>query len=234
MSGSTVAVISWDDKLRLGDAATGEIKAVLATPGQPKGVALSPGRPSQRAVATGSHVLIVHGSEVAKSLEAAWGPTCVDASADGSLIAVGGKDKKVHFFTVAADGTLAPDGETKECGGEITVVGFSPDGSMVAAGDALREVRLYSSGAGKEAIKTSKWMNHTTRVTGLKWSPDGRHIATVSIDRRLCVWDPTSDVAKLSIDLAHPQPFAAVAWADATTVWTLGQDGIATRRVLTL
>jgi len=234
VSGGELAVISWDDKLRIGDAVSGAIRATLPLPGQPKGVAVSEVRHSQRIVVTGAAVIVFHGATVAATVDAPWAPTCVDVTVDGSLVAVGGKDKKIHFFRVAADGALTADGETKECTGELSVVGFSPDGTLVAGGDAVREVRLYSTAAGKETLKSSRWMNHTTRVTGLKFSPDGRYIATVSTDRRLCIWDPAADAPKLSIDLANPVPFAGVVWADATTIWTLGVDGVATRRVLTL
>jgi WD repeat-containing protein 1 (actin-interacting protein 1) len=234
VAGGEMAVISWDDKLRIGDAVTGAIRATLPLPGQPKGVAVSEARPTQRVVVTGAAVLVFNAGALAATVDAPWAPTCVDVTADGSLVGVGGKDKKIHFFHAAADGSLTADGETKECTGELSVVGFSPDGSLVAGGDAVREVRLYSTAAGKETLKSSRWMNHTTRVTGLKFSPDGRFIATVSTDRRLCVWDPATDAPKLSVDLANPVPFAGVVWADPTTIWTLGVDGVATRRVLTL
>jgi len=102
----------------------------------------------------------------------------------------------------------------------------------VAAGDALREVRLYTSAG--EALISGRWMAHTTRVTGLKWSPSGSKIASVSTDRRLCIWDPSSESVLKAFDLAHPQPFAGVLWASEEVLWTLGTDGVAARRVLTL
>lgn len=234
--GAELAVGAWDDKLRVGDAATGELKATIALPGQPKGIAIHPANPAIKFVATTSAIVIVSGSAVSGApIAAPWNPTCIDISADGSILAVGGKDKKVHVYKVAAaDGALTPDGETAEFGAEISVVGISPDGKQIAAGDGLREVRLYGSGEGKPGIRVSRWMNHTTRVTGLKWSPDGRHIATVSTDRRLCVWVPEADAPKVSIDLAYPQPYAGVTWADNNTIWTLGTDGVMVRKVLAL
>jgi WD40 repeat protein len=231
--GGEVAVVSWDDKLRIGEAASNALKAAVAMPGQPKGIAVAASNPKIKVVVTGSAIVVVDGAAAPVSTPAVFGPTCVDISADGSVVAVGGKDRKIHVYKLAA-GVLTADGETKEFGGELSVVAVHPDGSAVAGGDAVRDVRLYSTGADKAAIRVGRWVYHTTRVTGLKWSPNGRHLVSVSTDRRLCVWDPNSDAPKLSIDLANPAPFAAVAWADDNTVWTVGIDGVALRRSLAL
>jgi WD40 repeat protein len=231
-AGGELAVIAWDDKLRLGDATTGELKATVALPGQPKGVVIVAGNPKIKLVVTGNAILLIDGAAVAATIDAPWNPTCVDSSADGSVVAVGGKDKKVHIYKLAGT-SLTADGETKEFGGEISVVRVSPDGTTVAAGDSVRDVRLYSTNATKDPLRT-RWTYHTTRVTGLRWSPSGKYIASVSTDRRLCVWDPSTDAPKISIDLAHPQPFADVVWADDGTLWTLGTDGTVVRKVLSL
>jgi len=234
VAGGTLAVAAWDDKLRVGDAAAGTLTAVVPLPGQPKGVAVSRAAPGIVVVATGAALVVVAGGAPLPAVEAPWAPTCLDLAADGTRLAVGGKDKKVHFYTVAAGGALTADGETKELAAEVSVVRFSPDGSSVAVGDAAREVRLYAATGAKDGIRVGRWTNHTTRVTGVRWAPSGRAIASVSTDRRICIWDPTSDIVKTAIDLAHPQPFADVAWSDDTTLWTLGTDGVLARRVLAL
>jgi WD repeat-containing protein 1 (actin-interacting protein 1) len=237
--GGEVAVVAWDDKLRLGETATEELKTTVALPGQPKGVAIASGNPKVKVVVTGSAILVLLAGVAAPvSHAAAYGPTCVDISSDGKLVAVGGKDKKIHLYQCnTATGALTDDGETKEFGAELSVVALNPDGLSVAGGDGLREVRLYSTAVGekdKAALRVGRWVYHTTRVTGLKWSPNGKNLVSVSTDRRLCVWDPASDAPKLSIDLANPSPFAAVAWADDNHVWTLGTDGVGVRRALPL
>lgn len=231
VAGGVLAAVAWDDKLRIGDAATGVFSASVACGGQPKGVAVVPSAPELKIVVTGSSVLVVKGAAVAATVQAAWGPTCVDVSTNGSIVAVGGNDKKVHVFALdAGSGSLKESGESKEAPAAISVVAISPDGATVAAGDAGREVRLYPTSKPSEALVSSRWMNHTTRVTGLAWAPSGRVLASVSTDRRLCVWDPKQDTAVLSQDLAHPQPFAACAWAGENELWTLGTDGVATLR----
>jgi WD40 repeat protein len=230
VAGGVMAAVAWDDKLRVGDATTGAFTGAVACGAQPKGVAVVPTAPELKVVVTGSAILVVKGTAVASTTAAAYGPTCVDVSQDGTTVAVGGNDKKVHIYSLESGaGTIKEAGETKEAPAAISVVAISPNGEMVAAGDSGREVRLYTM-ATREALISSRWMNHTTRVTGLAWSPSGRVIASVSTDRRLCIWDPKQDQAVMSVDLAHPQPFATCAWAGENDLWTLGTDGVATLR----
>lgn len=230
VAGNEYAVAAWDDKLRIGDAITGVLTATVPLGGQPKGLVVSLMAADVRIVPTGSAVLVIKGSAIATTVPAAWGPTCVDISTDGRIVAVGGNDKKIHVYKL--DGTsLTETGETKEASGAVSAVAISPDGTMVAGGDALREVRLYNT-SNCETLVSGRWMNHTTRVTGLKWSPSGAVLASVSTDRRLCLWHPKEDSPKLSIDLANPQPFVGCVWANETDLWTLGSDGVAVLRKL--
>ena len=231
LSGGFVAIAAWDDKMRIGDAATGELQRTVALGAQPKGIAACALVPGVFVVATGAAVMAVRAADgaVLATVPCPWAPTCVDAAEGAPVVAVGGADKRVHVFALGADGSsLAEQGEpSKDAPAAISVVAVARDGATVAAGDAQREVRLYSTGGAKEALKTGKWMNHTTRVTGLKWSPSGKHLASVSTDRRLCIWSPDQDAAVLSMDLAGPQPFTACAWADENSLWLLGIDGVA-------
>lgn len=233
VAGGQLAVGSWDDKLRIGDATTGALKATIALPGQPKGVAASAAAPDVRVVATGSAVVVTSGAAIATTVDAAWGPTCVAISDDGATVAVGGNDKRVHLYKLAPGGALTAGPVTAEAGAAVSVVAVSPDGSKVAMGDATREVRLYAAADGAPLV-SGRWMAHTTRVTGLKWNPSGSLLASVSSDRRIALWDPASDAVKKTFDLAHPQPFAGVAWAGDDALWTLGTDGVLVRRVLVL
>ena len=232
-----LAAAAWDDQLRIGDAETGIFASSTPLGGQPKGLTIL--ADSTVVVVTGGAILLVgKGGDISHTLPVGWGPTCVDASTDGAVIAVGGGDKKVHMYTRAAGtGALVEAGVTKEAAAAVSVVAVEPNGERVAAGDAGREIRLYKvprvDGVA-ETLISGRWMAHTTRVTGLKWSPTGAWLASVSIDRRLAIWDPSADSPKLTIDLAHSQPFAGVLWASETDLWTLGTDGVAVKKQLAL
>ena len=237
VGGGGMAVGSWDDKLRVGDAASGAFTGVVALPGQPKGVAVAPGAPDVRVVVTGGAVLVVAGSAVVQTVDAPWAPTCVSIAAGGSgVVAVGGADKRVHLFALApggGPGCLTAGAVTPEAAAAVSAVAVSPDGARVALGDAGREVRLYAAGDGAPLV-SGRWMAHTTRVTGLAWSPSGALLASVSSDRRICLWEPGSDAVRKTFDLAHPHPFVGVDWLAEDVLLTAGADGVVVRRALVL
>jgi WD repeat-containing protein 1 (actin-interacting protein 1) len=229
-TGGVIAAVSWDDKLRIGDAITGEWKKVVPLPGQPKGVALSTADPSTCIVVTSAAIIVVTGGgeAVAAPVPAPYGPTCIDISSDGKRVFVGGSDKRVHVYSLDA-GSLSPIGDTREAGAAISVISLSPDSKLLAVGDALKEVFLFNADT-RDVIVSARWVFHTTRITGLSWAPSGRLLASVSTDRRLCLWDPVTQELKKEFPLAHAQPFVAVGWASDEALWTLGSDGIALRR----
>lgn len=209
---------------------TGELKSVVALPGQPKGLALSAADPHTAVVVTSAAIVVVKGGVAGAPVAAPYAPTAVDVSRDGKLVAVGGADKRVRVYSLdGATGALAQVAETSEAGAAISVVAFSPDSTLLAAGDAAKEVLLFNAATGATLI-SGRWVHHTTRITGIAWAPSGRLLASVSTDRRLCFWSPSSEIIVKEVPLAHPQPFVGVVWAGDDAIWTLGADGVATRR----
>ena len=218
---------SWDDKLRVGGSG-----AVFAAPlplgGQPKCIAAGVG--GVTIAVTGAAIIVFSGGAEASRVPAPWGPTCVDVSADGSKVVVGGGDKRLHIFALSGT-ALTHAGDSGEATGAVSCVGFSPDGTRIASGDATREVRLH--GADGAPLVVGKWLCHTTRVTGLAWAPEGDHFLTVGADRRVCLWRPAEDGAVTkSWDLAHTAPFAGLCRAGAGEWLLLGADGVVMKRAL--
>ena len=234
-AGGQLSIVAWDDKLRTGTLHPPALTGTVALGAQPRGVAMCAAHPSARLVVTAAAVLLVVGERVAATLPAPWRPTCCDMAPSGAYAVVGGEDKAVHWYSLdCAAGSLAEAGVgSKEAHAPISCLAVSPDGAWVAAGDAGREVRLYAGGS-RECAVSGRWMAHTTRVTGLKWSPDGQHLASVASDRRLAVWRVGEDAPRLSLDLAHPHPFAACSWASNRELWVLGIDGVAVKKALAL
>lgn len=191
VAGSEAVSASWDRKLRVVDTMSGECTAVIAADCEPRALVASATNPEMRIAASNSAIKVFLGATQASETAAPWSPTCLSLSANGTLLAVGGEDKRVHFFAVAADGSLTAAGESPECAGAVSTVAVSPDNVTVAAGDALREVALFNSST-KERVTPSRWQSHTTRVTAIAWRPSGSHLVSVSTDRRLCIWDPSS------------------------------------------
>jgi WD repeat-containing protein 1 (actin-interacting protein 1) len=173
IAGAEVATIAWDDKLRIAEIATEEFIAAVPTEGQPRGVAVSATNSSlQFVITSGAVKSFLRGVCVSTLAVSDYAPTAISASADGSKIAVGGDDAKVHLYSVGAGGVLTATGESRGVGTAISVIAFSPDGSVIVTGDTTRDVRLYS-GVDVSVLKSGKWQAHTTRVTGLAWHPSG-------------------------------------------------------------
>jgi len=223
-----LATVAWDDKLRIADADSGDVIGTVATGGQPRGLAASPERASLRVVITSSAIKVFIGATLASETAPGFAPTAVSFSPSGGKLAVGGDDAQVHLYTVDVAGNLTAGPVSPAVGGPISVLSFSPDGTLIATGDAVRDVRLYSA-EDASVVKSGKWQNHTTRITGLAWHPNSSALVTVSIDRRICVWSPSSDIALKSIDLAHAAPLSCVGWQSETHFWTLSTDGIVKR-----
>lgn len=225
VSGGQVATIGWDDRLRIADGATGDLIAVVPVGAQPRSVAVGVSRPHIRVVATSSVVKVFANERLAFEEPAAYAPTVVAVAPGSDLVAVGGEDRKVHFYRLAVDGSLAAAFETREAAGAISALAFSPDGALLAGGDATRDVRLYNTSDGA-CLNSGKWVSHTTRVTSIAWSPSGDRLVSVGTDRRVCIWSPTSDDPVHKIELAHEKPLSGVAWQREGVFWTLSTDGV--------
>lgn len=235
-SGGQYATIGFDDHLRIGTLHP--VAELSATPvgAQPRGLAVSAAHPSLRVVITSALVLLFHDGAKVAEVAAGFEPTSVDVTADGRLVAVGAKDGKVRFFTLnAAAHTLEAAGETPDAlGGAVASLAFSPDGAHLAVGDAVKEVAVYSAASPYAAVRRHDWVHHTSRVTSVAWNPSGSLLASVSTDRRLCVWKVAEARPVVKTDLAHSQPFVAAAWADDASLWTVGLDGLCQKRPIVI
>lgn len=74
-------------------------------------------------------------------------------------------------------------------------------------------------------MKVKNMLYHTARITALAWSPDSLKVATGSVDTSVCVYDVTKAAsARTLIKNAHLGGVTAVAFVDATTLVTGGDD----------
>jgi WD40 repeat protein len=217
--------MGFDDCVKILSLATDKVLATIPLGKQPKGVAIAMDAPELKFAVTSAKIFIFKGEALAGEVDAPFTPTCIHASADGSVIAVGGKDKKVHFFAVDNSCNATPSGETEAAVGEASAVAISADGEYTAMGDSLREIVLYKTSDASKLI-SGRWKTHTTRISSMAWNPSSNLLASVSTDRRICIWSPDSMTALKTMDLAHNHPIVDVAWKDAVTLLTLSNDGV--------
>jgi len=226
VSGKNVVSVGFDDKLRYND-----IKGVtfgtdaLALGAQP--TALAAGKKDSSVIAVGlanSKLLYVKDGAIKSTLDLGYVPLSIDFSIDDKEIAVGGKDKKVHFYTVGSD-SFTKGREYKDSDKEVTHVTHRPDGSLLATIDKDRRLYFYNN-EGKN-LNPLGWEYHNATVTCGAWSPSGARYATGSVDETILVWSDFKtfkDEARLLIKDAHSQGVEFVAFWDENTLISVGSD----------
>lgn len=232
-SSGKFATVAFDDTLRVGDFASGSFTSAVPLEEQARALSTSAAAPDFFLVATSKKVSVFSASAEVASVDAAWGPTCVDvaavAGADGVLVAVGGEDKKVHFFHLdAASGALTEAGtNATELRAAVHRVAIAPDASVVAAADTVKEIKLLEASGEFKNIVSGRWTKHSTKPVALAWNSTGTVLASVAADRRMAFWSPSKKTGALEArDLAHFQPYLGMAWAGShDAVWTVGSDG---------
>ncbi|TWV29527.1 helix-turn-helix domain-containing protein [Streptomyces misionensis] len=187
--GRTVAGVGYDGRIRVWDAATGEVRAAFrASDGAVRAVAY---RPDGRVLAVANADGTIRLHDLSGGRTRAWTishatVTSMAFSPDGRLLAVGDLDGSVRLTdtgTGARQALLA--GHT----GPVYTMSFSPDGRVLATAGADDTARLWDASTGKSrAVLTG----HRDSVSSLSFSPDGGTLATGSRDRTVRLWQAST------------------------------------------
>jgi len=166
-------------------------------------------------------IVVIRDGRVVNKQAVNYQPTSIGLSVDETIVAVGGKDNKIHLYNLSGD-RLNEGPVLEGHRGPLTVVTFSPDGKHLASADHNREILVWD--VGSKQIKIQGWVYHTARVNSLSWSPDSLHLVSGSLDSNLFVWSVENPNKRVQIKEAHTGGVNASIWLNDNTVASVGQD----------
>jgi WD40 repeat protein/serine/threonine protein kinase len=163
-------------------------------------------------VATGSHLGTLR--------DDVFGPTSIDFSPDGELLAAGGGDWRDGRIQLWDWRNGKRQAERKAHQEGIVFVRFSPDGWSLASGSWDNVVKLWDVETRTERFALR---GHRFRVTDICFSPDGTRLATASADRIVKLWHVATG-AELAEFLADTGLTSLLFFPDGQTLAAGGAD----------
>jgi len=138
---------------------------------------------------------------------------------DSTQIAVGGKDKKVRFFSLVDDKLKEVHVSEGIHQGALTKVKFSPDGNFLACGDIQKHIKVLNTESWKVEFDG---LMQLSAITGLDWTSDSKFLASCALDRLAYVWD-LENKKEIKIQ-AHFQSIKSISFMDDKTFVTASED----------
>eukprot|EP00462_Mataza_sp_D1_P001563 CAMPEP_0175095638 /NCGR_PEP_ID=MMETSP0086_2-20121207/4274_1 /TAXON_ID=136419 /ORGANISM="Unknown Unknown, Strain D1" /LENGTH=594 /DNA_ID=CAMNT_0016368923 /DNA_START=84 /DNA_END=1868 /DNA_ORIENTATION=- len=221
-----LATVSNDNTFRWNDCKSQEMSDNgIALGACPNSVACGKSNPTLAAVGGTDKIWIING-DAATKIDLKYTPLAMAFSNDDSKLLVGGKNKTVYMYSVSGSELKEEFSHTQHVK-EVCDVAFSPDGKYYTScsGDNC----IYNADTATNAIKnTSGWEYHRGYVNAVAWSPDGKNVASISNDLSVIIFKDTENFksAKSKIADIHSVSGKGVAWLDANTLITYGNDNV--------
>ena len=223
--GSSIAVGSSDNQVRIWDLETGNILSKVVVPYDAvRAVAFSPTEASLLAVISQR---VTHERDT--SLLSVWDVATADQHAvvgddggrwnsmefsrAGSRLAIAGSDGRVSLLDTV---TWAVESVEQVHTGPITDVAFSPDGRQIATCSRDSTVHVLDIVSRQENGRTLA--GHDSTVLGIAVSNDSKHLLSVGIDRaKAKLWDIASQTCLAEVSTAADELMAVAISPDSRT-----------------
>jgi len=165
-------------------------------------------------------IVIIRNGKIASKTAASYEPSAVALSVDETQIAVGGKDKNIHLYSLSGD-KLTEGPVLQGHRGPLTTLEYSPNGHLASA-DANRDIFVWD--VAKKELLVKGWQFHNARVNRVTWAPDGVHLASASLDGCLFIWDSKNPEKRISVKDAHKGGVNDVIFIGDNSIVSVGQD----------
>jgi WD40 repeat protein len=222
-SGKLLVIADSRTKVRVFDAATGDLRHLLANTGvidcasySADGKLLATGGRSGTIqiwdAATGKLVRTIEGQ--AKANDVAWSP-------DGTVLAVGCTDNTIRLWDVEKGLEVL---KVTSHRGQVKSVVFSPDGKRGASigKGAENKVHIWDAGTGKEVFADDE---HVGRVAALAALDNGKTLLTSCNDAKIRLWDLQTGKATGGFRSQHWRPRSIAVAEDGKVLATGNKDG---------
>ncbi len=164
------------------------------------------------------------GRASSESLRSLFSTFDLDLSADGTRLALVGRDRGVHVYD-AHTGEHPPGfpaGGLEGHEARTSAVAFSPSGRFLASGDDNGMILLWDALTGELQHRLP---DHRGMITSLAWNPGSDHLASASNDGTVRIWNLELFQAE-QVLRGHLGTVAGVVWdLQGEAVFSCGEDG---------
>ena len=157
-------------------------------------------------------------------------PTAIGLSPDESIVAIGGKDKKLYLYSLTPSNTatpLAPLTTLTIHDKPITAIAFHPSSTHIITVDREASIYIHSLTSPYTLHNKSGWRFHNAGIQSVGWAPSGSEVVTAGLDHAVIVWRQVEQYdsgLRVKVDAAHSQSVDGVRWWDATSFITYSSD----------